>query len=332
MTAPDLTVHIGRGARTGEAPPPGSGSRRATPAMLMKNPVMLASGVFGYGDEFMGLAPYGELGALVLKTVTLEPRLGNPPASRTAETPSGMVNAIGLENVGMEAFLRDKLPVALSYGTHVVASIAGDTPEEFAACARALDEAHVSAIELNISCPNVKHGGMAFGVEAGASAEVVSAARGATGKPLIAKLTPNVSDIAAIASACERAGADAVSLINTLSAMVIDVETRRPILAANTGGLSGPAIRPVAVCRVFQVAQAVRIPVIGMGGIWNASDALEFIVAGASAVAVGTALYADPAAGNRVLAGIQGYLERHQIASIGDLIGSVRLHDHYGVS
>jgi len=305
MSAPDLRVRIG--------------------GLTLKNPVMVASGIFGYGDEFMGLAPFGELGALVLKTVTREPREGNPPAARTAETPGGMVNAIGLENVGVEAFLRDKLPIALSYGTEVIASIAGDTPEEFAECARILDEARVSALEINISCPNVKQGGMAFGVDAEASAEVVAAVRRATGKPVIAKLTPNVTDIAGVARACERAGADAVSLSNTFSAMVVDAETRRPILAANTGGLSGPAIRPAAVYRAFQVARAVGIPVIGMGGIWNASDALEFIIVGASAVAVGTALYADPEAANRVLAGIRDYLERHKIASIGELVGSVQL-------
>ena len=305
MSAPDLRVRIG--------------------GLTLKNPVMVASGIFGYGDEFMGLAPFGELGALVLKTVTREPREGNPPAARTAETPGGMVNAIGLENVGVEAFLRDKLPIALSYGTEVIASIAGDTPEEFAECARILDEARVSALEINISCPNVKQGGMAFGVDAEASAEVVAAVRRATGKPVIAKLTPNITDIAGVARACERAGADAVSLSNTFSAMVVDAETRRPILAANTGGLSGPAIRPAAVYRAFQVARTVGIPVIGMGGIWNASDALEFIIVGASAVAVGTALYADPEAANRVLAGIRDYLERHKIASIGELVGSVQL-------
>jgi len=307
MSAPDLTVSID--------------------AMSMKNPVMLASGVFGYGDEFEGLAPYGELGALVLKTVTREPRPGNPPASRTAETPSGMVNSIGLENVGVEAFLRDKLPAALGYGTRVVASIAGDTPEDFAACARALASAPVDAIEINISCPNVKQGGMVFGVDPERSAEVVAGVRSATSKPVIAKLTPNVTDIGEVATACEEAGADAIALSNTLSAMVIDVESRRPLLAANTGGLSGPAIRPAAVYRVFQAARAVQIPVIGMGGIWNAQDALEFIIAGATAVAVGTALYADPAAGNRVLAGIRDYLVRHEIARVTDLVGSVRLHD-----
>jgi dihydroorotate dehydrogenase (NAD+) catalytic subunit len=291
-------------------------------AMAMKNPVMVASGIFGYGDEFRGLADYGELGALVLKTITKEPRAGNPPACRTAETPAGMVNAIGLENVGLDAFVRDKLPTAMEYGTNIIASIAGDTPEEFAECARALDETDVAAVELNISCPNVKKGGMAFGVDAVASAEVVSAVRAATGKPVIAKLTPNVTDIAAIARSCEQAGADALSLTNTFPAMVIDVERRCPLLAAGTGGLSGPAIRPGAVYRVYQVAQAVAIPVIGMGGIWNASDALEFILAGASAIAVGTVLYADPAAANRVLAGIREYLERHDVARLADLIGA----------
>ncbi len=302
MSSPDLLVTIG--------------------SMTLKNPVMVASGIFGYGDEFRGLADYGELGALVLKTITKEPRLGNPPASRTAETPAGMVNAIGLENVGLDAFLREKLPAAMEYGTNIIASVAGDTAEEFAGCARALDETDIAAIEINISCPNVKKGGMAFGVDAEAGAEVVSAVRGATMKPIIAKLTPNVTDIRLIARGCEQAGADAVSVANTFSAMVIDIERRRPLLAAGAGGLSGPAIRPAAVHRVYQVAQAVAVPVIGMGGIWNASDALEFILAGASAVAVGTALYADPAAGNRVLAGIREYLERHQVPRLADLVGA----------
>jgi dihydroorotate dehydrogenase (NAD+) catalytic subunit len=284
MSGPDLTVRIG--------------------SMVMRNPVMVASGIFGYGDEFRGLADYGALGALTLKTVTLRPRAGNPPASRTAETPGGMVNAIGLENVGLEAFVREKLPAALAYGTK--------------------DGTEVAAVEANISCPNVKKGGMAFGVDAEASREVVAAVREATGKPIIAKLTPNVTDIGEVALACEEAGADAVSLTNTFAAMVIDVERRRPLLAAGTGGLSGPAIRPAAVYRVGQVARAVGVPVVGMGGIWNGADALEFMVAGASAVAVGTALYADPAAGNRVLAGIGEYLARHGMASVGELVGSLR--------
>jgi dihydroorotate dehydrogenase (NAD+) catalytic subunit len=306
MSAPDLTVRIG--------------------AMTMENPVMVASGIFGYGDEFMGLADYGELGALVLKTVTKEPRAGNPPAARTAETPAGMVNAIGLENVGIEALLREKLPVALTYGTNIVASIAGDTPEQFADCARLLDSSQVAAIEINISCPNVKKGGMAFGVDTDSSREVVSAVRAATSKPIIAKLTPNVTDIAPIAKACEAAGADAISLVNTFAAMVIDVEKQRPLLAAGTGGLSGPAIRPAAVYRVWQVAKAVRIPVIGMGGIWNANDALEFILAGAAAVMLGTVLYADPAAGNRVLAGILDYCQRHGVTKLANLVGAALIH------
>jgi len=304
---PDLRVHLG--------------------PLALKNPVMVASGVFGYGDEFAGLAPYGELGALVLKTVTLEPRRGNPPACRTAETPAGMVNAIGLENVGVQAFVRDKLPAALAYGTAVIASIAGETPEEFAACARILDATPIAALELNISCPNVKSGGMAFGIDPEASAAVVSAVRAATGKPVIAKLTPNVTDIASIARACVHAGADILSLTNTFAAMVIDVERRCPILAANTGGLSGPAIRPAAVYRVYQVARATDVPVIGMGGIWNGSDALEFLLAGASAVAVGTALFADPEAAHRVLHGITSYLIRHEVVRVTDLIGTVRLHE-----
>ncbi len=306
MSGPDLTVSIG--------------------SMVMKNPVMVASGVFGYGDEFAGLADYGELGALVLKTITKEPRAGTPPACRTAETPAGMVNAIGLENVGLEAFLREKLPAALEHGTNVIASIAGDRPEEFAACARALDGADVAALEINISCPNVKKGGLAFGVDAESSAEVTAAVRAATKKPIIPKLTPNVTDIASIAVACEQAGADAISLTNTFSALVIDVERRRPLLAAGTGGLSGPAIRPAAVYRVYKVARAVRVPVVGMGGIWNSGDALEFILAGASAVAVGTALYADPQAPHRVLRGLRHYLEQHGLARLTDLVGGVTLH------
>jgi dihydroorotate dehydrogenase (NAD+) catalytic subunit len=290
--------------------------------LTMKNPVVVASGIFGYGDEFKGLADYGALGALTLKTITREPRAGNPPACRTAETPAGMVNAIGLENVGLDAFLRDKLPLALEYGTNIIASIAGDTPDDFAHCARALDASAVAAIEINISCPNVKHGGMAFGVDPVASAEVASAVRAATTKTIIAKLTPNVTDIGAIALACEKAGADALSLTNTFSAMVIDVERRCPLLAAGTGGLSGPAIRPAALYRVHQVARAVKLPIIGMGGIWNANDALEFLLAGASAVAIGTVLYADPDAGARIVAGLSEYLVRHDTPRVADLVGA----------
>lgn len=306
MSALDLSVRIG--------------------AMTMKNPVMIASGIFGYGDEFQGLADYGALGALVLKTITRQPKAGNPPAARTAETPAGMVNAIGLENVGLEAFLRDKLPAALAYHTNIIASIAGESAEDFAHCARLLDQSQVAAMELNISCPNVTQGGMAFGVDPDAAAEVVSEVRAVTSKPVIAKLTPNVTDIARIAIACERAGADALSLTNTFSAMVIDVAQQRPLLAAGMGGLSGPAIRPAAVYRTYLVAKAVRVPVIGMGGIWNANDALEFLLVGASAVAVGTSLYADPAAANSVLAGIEEYLEQRGKTQLAALVGAAVQH------
>ncbi len=293
--------------------------------LTLKNPVVLASGAFGYGDEFLGLAPYEELGALALKTITREPRRGNPPGCRTAETPAGLINSIGLENVGLEAFLQKKLPTALAIGTSIIASIAGETPEDFAVCARALDATDVAAIEINISCPNVHSGGMAFGIDPVASREVVSAVREATRKPIIAKLTPNVTDVTVIAASCEAAGADILSLTNTFQAMVIDPELGCPILAANTGGLSGPAIRPIAVYQTYRVGRAVQLPLLGLGGIWNASDALQFVLAGASAIAIGTALYADPAAGNRVLRGIEAYLVRRNVPRLTDIVGTVRL-------
>jgi dihydroorotate dehydrogenase (NAD+) catalytic subunit len=294
--------------------------------LRLKNPVLLASGVFGYGDEFWGLADYGKLGGLTLKTITLQPTPGNPPAARTVETPAGVVNSIGLENVGLEVFLQEKLPFARRHKTCLIASIAGERVSEFAELAAALDQAKgLSALELNISCPNVERGGMCFGVEPRAAARVVAAARKATRLPVIPKLTPNVTDIAEIARACEAAGADAVSLVNTFSAMVIDIRRRRPLHGGNFGGLSGPAIRPAAVLRVHQVARAVRIPVIGMGGIWNGNDALEFLIAGASAVAVGTALFADPAAGHRVLSEIERFLQEEGLPDLRRLIGSLEL-------
>jgi len=294
--------------------------------LRLKNPVLLASGVFGYGDEFWGLADYGELGGLTLKTITREPWPGNPPAARTVETPAGLVNSIGLENVGLKAFLKDKLTLARRHRTRLIASIAGERVSEFAELAAALDEAKgLSALELNISCPNVERGGMSFGAEPKQAARVVAAVRKAARLPVIAKLTPNVGDISEVARACEEAGADALSLVNTISALVIDVKTRRPLLGGNFGGLSGPAIRPAAVLRVYQVARAVKIPVIGMGGIWCGNDALEFLIAGASAVAVGTALFADPQAGHRVLSEIEAFLREEGIADIRQLIGSLKL-------
>jgi len=305
-TAPNLAVTVGR--------------------LRMATPVMIASGIYGYGEELKDLAGLEGVGAFVLKTVTPKPRLGNPPHGRIVETPAGIVNSIGLENPGIEAFLAEKLPAAQRLGVPLVASIAGETDEEFADLARRMDGAEgIAALELNISCPNVERGGMLFGCDPALAAGAAAAARAATGMTLIAKLTPNVTDIAQVARACEEAGADAVSLVNTFSAMAIDVETRRPLLGGNFGGLSGPAIRPAAVLRVYQVARAVEVPVIGMGGVWEARDALEFIIAGAAAVGVGTVLYSDPGRPQAIVAGIGEFLAQEAIADIADLVGTVRL-------
>lgn len=293
-------------------------------SLRLKNPVMTASGPFGYGEEWEGLAPWGDLGALVLKTITKRPRAGSPPHARIMETPCGMLNSIGLENVGIDAFLADKLPAARRLGTALIVSIGGETVDEFVELAERLAPADgVGALELNISCPNVHAGGMAFGVDPAMAALVVSAVKKVARVPVIPKLTPNVTDIAAIAQACQQAGADAIALINTFSGMVIDIRSRRPILAANTGGLSGPAIRPAAVLRVCQVARAVSVPVIGMGGIATAADALEFIIAGATAVQVGTALFIDPLAAHSVLRGIEDFLCEQRLASVEELVGSL---------
>ena len=306
MQAPNIAVTIG--------------------GLRMQTPVMIASGIYGYGEELKDLAGLEGVGAFVLKTVTPKPRLGNPPHARIVETPAGIINSIGLENPGVDAFIAEKMPIARRLGVPLVASIAGETDEEFAELARRLDSVEgISALELNISCPNVARGGMLFGCDPDLAAGAVAAVRGATRLTLIAKLTPNVTDIAQVARACEDAGADAVSLVNTFSAMVIDVPTRRPLLGANFGGLSGPAIRPAAVLRVYQVAQAVTVPVIGMGGIWEERDALEFIIAGASAVAVGTALYSDPSRPRAIAAGIREFLAKEGLAGIADLVGTVRL-------
>ena len=294
--------------------------------LRMPTPVMIASGIHGFGEELAGLAGLEGVGAFVLKTVTPKPRMGNPPHARIVETPAGIINSIGLENPGIDAVLADKLPAAQRLGVPLIASIAGETNEEFADMARRMDEADgIAALELNISCPNVERGGMLFGCDPSLAAGAVAAARAATKITLIAKLTPNVTDIAQVARACQEAGADAVSLVNTFSAMAIDVETRRPLLGGNVGGLSGPAIRPAALLRVYQVAQAVDVPVIGMGGIWEARDALESIIAGASAVAVGTVLYSDPSRPKAIVEGIRDYLVEHGIADMADLVGTVRL-------
>jgi dihydroorotate dehydrogenase (NAD+) catalytic subunit len=291
--------------------------------MVLKNPVMTASGTFGYGEEYASFVDLNRLGAVVVKGLSLEPRSGNPPP-RIMETPSGMLNAVGLQNIGVRAFIDEKLPFLRRFDTAIIANIFGETVDEYRRMAEILDGAEgVRAIEVNISCPNVKKGGIAFGARPELAAEVTRGVRGETGLPLIVKLTPNVADIAEIALAVEAAGADAVSLINTLTGMSVDIEKRRPHLANVTGGLSGPAIRPVALRMVWQVVGAVKIPVIGIGGIMTASDALEFFIAGATAIQVGTANFVDPASALKILDGIEEYLIRHNMAKIAELIGSL---------
>ncbi|MDZ4166061.1 MAG: dihydroorotate dehydrogenase [Smithellaceae bacterium] len=291
--------------------------------LIIKNPVMTASGTFGYGMEYDGLVDLSRLGAVVVKGLSLKPRAGNPPP-RITETPAGMLNAIGLQNIGIEAFLAEKLPLLKERNAVIIANIYGETPEEFRQVARKLTGAGgIAALEINISCPNVLKGGAAFGSDPKLASEVTIAARDATDLPLIVKLSPNVTDIAEIARSVEQAGADAISLINTLKGMSIDVERRMPKLRNIIGGLSGPAIRPVALRMVWEVVQKVSIPVIGMGGIAEAADALEFLIAGARAVEVGTANFVNPQATLRIIEGIEDYLRRHKIDDINDLIGSL---------
>ncbi|MGD9494738.1 MAG: dihydroorotate dehydrogenase [Armatimonadota bacterium] len=289
----------------------------------MQNPVMSASGTFGYGMEYEEYLDLSGLGAIVTKAVTLEPREGNPPP-RVRETPAGMLNAIGLQNPGVEAFLRDKLPALRHFGVPVIVNISGRSIEEFTALARMLCVEGVAGLELNVSCPNVAREGMHFGVDCDLTGELTAAVVAAVDRPVIVKLSPNVTDIAAIARAAAQGGAHALSLINTLMGMSIDVERRRPHLGNVTGGLSGPAIRPVAVYMVWEVAQAVDLPIIGMGGISNARHALEFILAGASAVAVGTANFVEPAAMQQVIEGLAQYCRRHGVARISDLVGALQ--------
>lgn len=288
------------------------------------NPVLLASGTCNYGEELEGLTDLSRLGGLVSKTITPRPRSGNPPP-RLVETAAGMLNSIGLQNPGLEAFVRDRWPRLQRLGTRVVVNIAGDSASEFAEMAARLEELEgVTALELNISCPNLRAGGMLFGTEPRAAAEVVAAVRRVTRRPIVAKLTPNVTDVTAIARAVVDAGADAVSLINTLVGMAVDLDRRRPALANVTGGLSGPAIKPVALAMVWKVHRAVSVPVIGIGGIATPRDALEFMVAGASLVQVGTASFADPNAGVEVVDGMRAYCASRGISRISALIGSLQ--------
>lgn len=291
--------------------------------LSLRNPVMTASGTFGYGEEYAPFVDLNRLGALIVKGLSLEPRAGNPPP-RLAETPSGLLNAVGLQNIGVKAFVKEKLPFLKEYSTAIIANIFGETVDEYGKVAEILGMADgLSALEVNISCPNVKKGGIAFGSSPEMAAEVTKRVREATDLPVIMKLSPNVTDISHIAESVESAGADAVSLINTLAGMAVDVEHRKPVLYNVTGGLSGPAIKPVALRMVWQVVNRVNIPIIGLGGIMCPNDALEFLIVGARAVEVGTASFLNPHATMNILEGIETYLREHSISDIGDLIGTL---------
>ena len=290
--------------------------------IAMETPVLTASGTFGFGEEFADFVSLRRLGAVMVMGMTLKPRRGNDGV-RMAETPMGMLNSIGLENPGVEFFLQTILPRLAPYGMNVIVNISGSSADEYGELAKRLDVPGVAGIELNVSCPNVKEGGILFGTSPDAVASVVRAAKANTKKPVILKLSPNVTDIVPIAQAAEKAGADALSLINTLLGMEIDIRTRRPVLGNITGGLSGPAVKPVALRLVWQTARAVHIPVIGMGGIMTADDAIAFFLAGASAVAVGTANFVDPAITEKIIQGIEAYLIRYQVAHIQELVGKL---------
>lgn len=291
--------------------------------LKLRNPVMVASGTFGYANEFSSLIDLKKLGAIVTKTITLKPKRGNPPP-RTIETPSGMLNAIGLENPGVKVFVKEKMPILRKIGTPIVVSISADSDEEFVQLAKILDKTSgVSAIELNLSCPNLGTHMMVSQIDR-ATYRVVSSVRRATSLPLITKLSPSVTDIGLIARAAVAADTDAISLINTFKGMLINVNTKKPRLANTTGGLSGPAIKPVALRLVWEVASAIDVPIIGMGGIMNSDDALEFIIAGASAVAIGTASFVNPKASIEIIDGIKKYLKAHKINDINKLTGTMK--------
>ncbi len=291
-------------------------------SLTLKNPVIAASGCFGYGVEYRDVVDLSSLGGVCVKGLFLAERDGHPPV-RIVETPAGMLNAIGLQGIGVHRFVRERLPELRAAGATVFVNICGTTRDEYVEVARVLSDAEgVAALELNISCPNIKEGGIQFGCSLDGTYEVVHAVRQVTSLPVIPKLTPNVTSPASFARAAADAGADAISLVNTFLAMAIDVETRRPVLSNGMGGLSGPAIRPIAVRMVYECRQAVSIPIIGMGGIMNARDALEFILAGATAVQVGTANFVDPFVWGRILDGLEEYLGRHGVARIADLVGA----------
>ena len=290
----------------------------------MKTPILTGSGTFGFGEEFADFVDLSSIGGVVVKGTTLKPRRGNDGV-RITETPAGMLNCIGLENPGVEVFLKETLPRIHQYDMNVIVNISGSSVEDYGLLAEKLDATDIAAIEVNISCPNVKEGGIVFGTDPQAAAAVTRAVKSHTGKPVIVKLSPNVTDIVCMAKAVEDAGADAISLINTLLGMQIDIRTWTPVLGNITGGLSGPCVKPVAVRMVWQVAQAVHVPIIGMGGIMSAEDAVEFFLAGASAVAIGTANFTDPSCISKISDDLAAYLTAHRLENIHDLIGKIKI-------
>jgi len=290
---------------------------------VFKNRVFVASGTFGYGDECLDIVRVSALGGIVTKSLSRKPRAGNPP-DRIVETPGGMLNSIGLANIGVDAFLRDKLPVIRKLGTGIIVNIAASSIDEYCDVLERVEEANgADAYEINVSCPNVKEGGLSFGMSCSLTEELTATLRPLTGKPLIVKLTPNVTHISEFARAVEGAGADAVSVVNTFIGMAVDIKSRKPKLSTVTGGLSGPAIKPIALAKVFEVSRSVRIPVFGIGGIMNTEDAIEFFIAGASAVQIGTANFIDPTTGVRIAAGIEAYCRENGIEDVSSLVGSL---------
>ncbi|MEG0839420.1 MAG: dihydroorotate dehydrogenase [Hydrogenoanaerobacterium sp.] len=307
----------------GPAMPPRPSTSVNIGGIIMKNPVMPASGCFGFGEEYAPYVDLNSLGAIVVKSVTMDETIGNPPP-RVCETPAGMINAIGWQNPGADVFINEKMPFLRRFNTPVIVNLAGKTVKQYAELAAKLSTVEgLAGIELNISCPNVNEGGVAFGTDPRLATEVISAVRAATGLPLIVKLSPNVTDITVMARAAEEAGADALSLVNTFTAIAIDIKTRKPIIGNFTGGLSGPAIKPIALYMTYRVAQTVKIPIIGMGGILRAEDAIEFLLAGATAVAVGMGTFVNPTAMPEIIAGIEKYITDNNFNDIHEIIGGL---------
>jgi len=300
-------------------------------SLVLKNPVLVASGTFGYGDECQDIVNVADLGGIITKSLSLKERIGNPP-ERIVETASGMLNSIGLANIGVGRFISEKLPILKGLETALIVNIAASSVREYSDVLSLLErEEGIDAYEINVSCPNVREGGLSFGTKRESVLEITKRLRALTRKPLIVKLTPNVTHVSEFARAAEEGGADAVSLINTLVGMAVDIRTRRPRLATTTGGLSGPAIKPVALAKVYEASQAVRIPVIGIGGIMTAEDALEFLITGASAVEVGTANFINPDAGVRIAEGLRAYCESNGISRLSSLTGTIRVSKEFSI-